>query len=245
MRLKRYIKEATYRHDKFFRDISKKAWVKFKKVLDKKYKEWEKTGRVDLPEHKGSGGYIVYGHEFGYPQLIIILAVDKIGNPGYSTNAGKDYKGKPLKAIVLPTLLSPMDFKFANTRVNKASWEHEFIHFLDDLRGDDYQNTAKLRDDKGDAAYYNTAGEFNAYFQEGASEVEDLLKHVWKVKPDKVIEILSSMEVFKNWMLVKTNFFNKNWHTSLDLKWKRKFLKRLATFYKGLVKEYEKPNKVS
>jgi len=239
MRLKRYIKEATYRGDKLFRDIAKKAFGKFQKVLDKYYREWEKTGRIGLPEHKGSGGYIVYGHEFGYPQLIVILADVSIGTAGYATKAGKDYKGNPLKAIILPVLKAPMDFQYANTRINKASFEHEFIHFLDDLRGKDYQNTAKLRDEKGDKAYYNTASEFNAYFQEGAAEVEDLLKHVWKVKPDKVTEILSSMEVFKNWMLVKTDFFSKNWHQSLDLKWKRKFLKRLATYYKGLVKKYE------
>ena len=239
MRFKQYMKEATYSQDKLFRDISKKAWGKFKKVLDKKYQEWEKTGRVDLPEHKGSGGYIVYGMDFGYPQVIVILADKSIGNAGYSTNAGKDYKVNQLKAIILPTLLSSMDFKYANTRVNKTDWEHEFIHFLDDLRGKDFQNTSKIRDTQGDKAYYNTASEFNAYFQEGASEVEDLLKHVWKVKPDKVTEILSTMEVFKSWMLVKTDFFSKNWHQSLDLKWKRKFLKRLATFYKGLVKEYE------
>lgn len=239
MRFKQYMKEATYRQDKLFRDIAKKAWGGFKKVLDKKYKEWEKTGRVDLPEHKASRGYIVYGVEFGYPQLIVILSDNSSGDPGYATHAGKDYKGNPLKAIVLPTLKAPMDFEYANTRISKRDWEHEFIHFLDDLRGSDYQNTAKLRDEKGIKAYYNTASEFNAYFQEGAAEVEDLLKYVWKVKPDKVTEILSSMEVFKNWMLVKTDFFSKDWHQSLDLKWKRKFLKRLATFYKGLVKEYE------
>ena len=62
MRLKKYIiKEATYETDKFFRDIAVKAYNKVKKILDKKYKWYEKSGRVDLPAHTDTQGWIIMG----------------------------------------------------------------------------------------------------------------------------------------------------------------------------------------
>jgi hypothetical protein len=92
---------------------------------------------------------------------------------------------------------------------------------------------------QGEKAYYNTPSEFNAYFQEGAQEVEDLFKAIHKARPDKVTEFLSTLEVFKNWVVIKSNMFSKHWYDNIEGKWRKKFIKRLYTLYKELVKRYE------
>ena len=186
-----------------------------------------------------------YGNEFGYPDLIIMLTHSKrYGGSGFTANAGKNSKGEPLKAIAMGDLIAPNDFTYINTRLQKKTFVHEFIHYLDYKRGDTRQNTAKLLRTKGEKAYYNTPGEFNAYFQEGEQEVEDLFKAIAKVKlsaghSDKLKEMLSDIEIFKNWVVLKSNMFSKDWYNSLELKWKKKFMKRLYTLYIALKKEYK------
>jgi len=240
MRFKKYLQEATYKQDKFFRKIAVGAWNRFKKELDKAYKEYEKTGRVPLEYHPDTKGWVLYGREFGYPDIVVMLTYkERYGGSGFSAKAGKSNKGETLKAIALGALLGPDDFDYINTRVNKKDFVHEFIHYLDFLRGTDYQNTAKLLKTKGEKAYYNTASEFNAYFQEGSQEVEDLFKAIAKARPEKIKEFLSSLEVFKNWVVLKSDMFSKHWYDNIEGKWRKKFLKRLYTLYKALRKKYE------
>jgi hypothetical protein len=242
VRFKKYIKEATYKQDKFFRKIAVGAWNRFKKALDKAYKEYEKTGRVPLEYHSWAKGWILYGAEFGYPDLSVMLTYKERypgGAGGFTSNAGKTSKGEPLKLIALGALLDPDNFQYINTRVNKKLFIHEFIHYLDFKRAGDRENTVKLLKAKGEKAYFNTASEFNAYFQEGSQEVEDLFKAIYKARPEKIKEFLSSLEVFKNWVVLKSNMFSGYWYENIEGKWKRKFLKRLYTLYKALVKKYE------
>ena len=239
MRFQHHIKEATYAGDKLFRNIAMKAYDKIKKILDKAYKEWERTGVVPFKEHKNSGGWIIPGNKFGYSDLAVILThTAAYGGSGYSAG-GTKVRGQ-VKVIVIDTLLEPFNFKYANTRFNKRDFVHEFIHYLDGKRGYDTQNTVKLFKTKGAKAYYNTPAEFNAYFQEGAQETEDLFKAVARVKPDHLKVMLNNFDTFKHWVTTKSgsSFFSRHWFDALEGKWKKKFLKRLYTLYKAMVKEY-------
>jgi hypothetical protein len=239
MRFQHHIKEATYAGDKLFRGIAMKAYDKVKKILDKAYKQWEKDGVVPFKEHKNSGGWVITGNKFGYPDLAVILSpTSSYGGSGYSAS-GTKVRGQ-LKIIVIDTLMEPFNFKYANTRFNKRDFVHEFIHYLDGKRGHDDQNTATLLKTKGEKAYYNTPAEFNAYFQEGAQETEDLFKGVAKAKPSHLQVMLASFDTFKHWVTTKSGsaFFSKHWFDALEGKWKKKFLKRLYTLYKAMVKEY-------
>lgn len=238
MRFKRYIKEATYKQDKFFRKLAVKAFGKAKKALDKAYAEYEKTGRVPLPYHADTQGWIL--SDFGYPDLIILLTHKKrYGGSGFTHKAGRNSRGEDIKALAMATLKGPDDFEYANTRFNKRDFIHEFVHYMDFKRGDTTQSTAELLRTKGERAYYNTPAEFNAYFQEGSQEVEDLFKHVHKAKPDKLKEILSDIEIFKTWVILKSSMFSKQWYENLEGKWKKKFYKRFYTLFKALRKKYE------
>jgi len=233
------MKEATYAGDKLFRNIAIKAYDKAKKLLDKAYDHWEKTGNVPLEEHRNSKGWVLPGRKFGYLDLVIILSSGT--GTGFSLSVGSNNRGDKLRGIVLDTLIGPNDFKYANTRFNKRDFVHEFIHYLDAKRGHDKQNTVKLLKAKGEKAYYNTPAEFNAYFQEGAQEVEDLFKGVARAKPDHLKVMLASLDTFKHWVVTKSGsaFFSRHWFDSLEGKWKKKFLKRLYTLYQAMVKEYD------
>ena len=90
--------------------------------------------------------------------------------------AGKKHKG----VLVMANLIAPFDPKHMDTRLDKNTFIHEFIHYLDQTRYRQQHGivakSAKYLDAGDYAGYYNTPSEFNAYFQEGQRSVIDIFK---------------------------------------------------------------------
>ena len=92
--------------------------------------------------------------------------------------------------------------------------------------------------DRGDyEAYYNTPEEFNAFYQEGQSQ----LIRVWKNLSDRFAhrpefltdfkkEKLKSYKAFQDWV-TDVEFFNRDFLTYINGKYLKKFKKRLANLY--------------
>jgi len=148
---------------------------------------------------------------------------------------GKKHRG----VLVMTNLLAPFDPKAMDTRLDKNTFIHEFIHYLDMLRYRKQGVTASSAKylDKGDiAGYYNTASEFNAYFQEGQRSVIDIFKFI---PEETVAKFLGDFKEFQKVAYSrKWNHFEEEFIKHLDSKYKKKFLKRLFTLFEFLKKEF-------
>ena len=100
--------------------------------------------------------------------------------------------------------------------------------------------------DAGDyEAYYNTPEEYNAFYQEGQSQ----LIRVWKGVPDDLKKKkLKSYKAFEAWVVFQMEFFDKDFITYINDKYLKKFKKRLAGLYmyiqKGKLSEVISESKV-
>ena len=117
-----------------------------------------------------------------------------------------------------------------DTRLDKDTFIHEYIHFLDHLR---YRSrglgktSAKYLDTQDIEGYYNTPEEFNAYYQEGQNQIV----RMWKNLPDDFKKKrLESYKAFQSWV-IDVQFFDRDFLTYIDKKYLKKFKKRLANLY--------------
>lgn len=231
MRLEQYLKEATFEGDKKVRD-------KANKFYDTTMKYIKKSDPAKLMQYIPEKGIVLYAKEFSiYNDLVIIV------NPGNNRMGGFTDEAKigssTYKVIMVYGLkrayheLTP---EFMNkTYIDRGTFIHEFIHYLDSQRGTYKGSREALA--KGDKEYYNTASEFNAYFIEISAFVENFIHTAVKSK---------SKNIYDEW-LVTFDTFNKAINTTLskdrtlsdylsllNKKYKPKYLKRLFTLYQGL-----------
>jgi len=121
---------------------------------------------------------------------------------GYSFGTFKQYK-----VIVINNL---REDKTPNKGILKDSFVHEFIHYLDYKRSKGY--SPKFTNKTTEIEYYNSPTEYNAYYQEAASYISNLLKD--KNLSNKFIEKFKTYEKFYNWML--ENAFDKHYISNLN-----------------------------
>jgi hypothetical protein len=153
------------------------------------------------------------------------------------------------KVILLPVLAGPFDPKYLKTRIDTGVFLHEFVHYLDNKRGKGFilkrDDTSERQLGRGDADYYNDPGEFNAYYQEAARSVDAILKSA--VRPErsaaanqKMLDVfvggMKSAQAFTKAMLDR--HVDKHFAQSLNPKYKRKLLIRLAGLYTHLKNKY-------
>jgi len=123
-----------------------------------------------------------------------------------------------------------------DTRLDKNTFIHEYIHFLDHLRYRDRglaKTSAKYLDSNDIEGYYNTPEEFNAYYQEGQSQIV----RIWKNLPDKFKQKHSKdFKAFQDWA-IDINFFDRDFLTHINKKYLKKFKKRLANLYMYIQKD--------
>ncbi len=168
-----------------------------------------------------------------YKDLLIFL--------GYAV-PGVDAKGSAYKqkgafgsqrdkyVIVINCLLAPYDLQYVSTRLGRATFVHEFIHYLDARR---YKGKGVLGNadkiNKGPDSYFNSPQEFNAYFQEGANEIVHQINALDKF-PDSVRDHFekkifgSGFGDFYKYALTK---MDKTFVESLKGKYEKKFKSRL------------------
>lgn len=213
----RVVVGAKESRDRNFRKLATGVWQRIRTFLDKpNFQEspyWFNYSRED-------GFYLGLGWiSPKYKNLVVVFTPKGFIKGGFGNMGTK-------KVIVMAILIGKNDTKHLATRFNKDLFVHEFIHALDDKRygGRMSMDGAKVLDNQGEAAYYNTSGEFNAYYQEGANAVVRLLtgEH-----GDKVFN-LSNFHTFQP---QATKLFDKDWVTALNPINRKKFLKRLAGLF--------------
>jgi hypothetical protein len=235
MKFKKYIKE-TYETDKKYRNESEKAYTKLMNYIRKKATPY------DLIEYKPEKGAVIFGKEIGYKKLIFIVNPGTRGTAGF-TNTGIKLNGKQYKVIMLyglKNVFSELDKKtLEGTYIDKGTFVHEFIHYLDSERGN-YMGSAKALK-KGDAEYYNTASEFNAFFQEISSFVENIIQTAARVNSTKTLDKwLKTFHDFDKTIkqVLKQDATLQGYITLLNKKYSKKYVKRLYNLYDAMINKY-------
>ena len=167
---------------------------------------------------------------------------------GGFTNKSLKVGGISFKGVIVnANLIGDYNGKYMDTRLDKDTFIHEYIHFLDHLR---YRSrglgktSAKYLDTQDIEGYYNTPEEFNAYYQEGQNQIV----RMWKNLPDDFKKKrLESYKAFQSWV-IDVQFFDRDFLTYINKKYLKKFKKRLANLYmyiqKGKLSEIISESKI-
>ena len=259
-----HIKEANIEQDLYYTGIAEKAYDKVVRFLSKHKDKIEgegETGIVNKPfipltQWKGVAlrGTDIDKNFPSLSEVVLFFIPTKSTSRGGQTIAG-GFSNKSLKVggisfkgvLVNTNLIGPYNSKYMDTRLDKDTFIHEYIHFLDHLR---YRSrglaktSAKYLDTDDIEGYYNTPEEFNAYYQEGQSQIV----RMWKNLPDDFKKKrLESYKAFQSWV-IDVQFFDRDFLTYINKKYLKKFKKRLANLYmyiqKGKLSEIISESKV-
>jgi hypothetical protein len=243
--------EATASVDAEFRKKAAKAWERVvhrvKSVSDPSdFSALKTSNLIGARGQKIPGRAVKVRTDFGD---IFVVLVAKGNGAGIAI-----HKGVPVMS--LPVLIGDDDPKFLETRIlsAKSQFIHEFTHFLDIQRGVPSIGSERLRRGGSWTDYAIAPDEFNAFYQEGASEVESYFsskrtKMLGSVSVSNRAEVLdtfweklllpalASYKAFEKYAIPK---FDKDWVEAIysDSKYKRKFQKRLYGLYQYIKKEY-------
>lgn len=171
---------------RLFEDAEKDALYREEaRVFCNKLKAWLKdTENHFLVEplvksRKYPGGMVIKAEWVDpvYKDLVIILTSqgDDVGNYVSRGGFGMSPDGS-LRVIVISDLIRPFDLTYADTRLGAGTFIHEFIHYLDSKRQAKRTSSVSMLRGGDTAAYFNDAGEFNAYFQEMASSLDNFFR---------------------------------------------------------------------
>ena len=259
-----YIKEANIEQDLYYTGIAEKAYDIVVRFLSKNKNKIEgegETGVVNKPfipltQWKGVAlrGTDIDKNFPSLSEVVLFFIPTKSTSRGGQTIAG-GFSNKSLKVggisfkgvLVNTNLIGPYNSQYMDTRLDKNTFIHEYIHFLDHLRYRDRglaKTSAKYLDTDDIEGYYNTPEEFNAYYQEGQSQIV----RIWKNLPDKFKQKHSKdFKAFQDWA-TDINFFDRDFLTHINKKYLKKFKKRLANLYmyiqKGKLSEIISESKI-
>tara|TARA_Y100001933_G_scaffold265129_1_gene335598 strand:+ start:2608 stop:5307 length:2700 start_codon:yes stop_codon:yes gene_type:complete len=242
-----HIKEANIENDLYYTGIAEKAYDKVVRFLTKHKDKLEGEGEnsivnkpfIPLTQWKGVAlrGTDIDKNFPSLSEVVLFFIPTKSTSRGGVTIAG-GFTNKSLKVggisfkgvIVNANLIGDYNGKYMDTRLDKDTFIHEYIHFLDHLR---YRSrglsktSAKYLDTQDIEGYYNTPEEFNAYYQEGQNQIV----RMWKNLPDDFKKKrLESYKAFQSWV-IDVQFFDRDFLTYIDKKYLKKFKKRLANLY--------------
>lgn len=200
---------------------------------------------VTDPRYRGGIMFAANRVDSRYKGLYIIMlpADKKDGAYSRAGGFGRSPDGKTA-VITVHNLLGYYSLKHCDTRLDTSVFVHEFIHYLDAkrekrLHGSGF-SSKKLRG--GDeSAYFNDAGEYNAYFQEMASSLDSFFR------PDSMLR--SSPETFRKYSTwegfkeVAKKIASNRWQALMDEKYQKKFLRRLYALWQHLTGGEKEPMK--
>jgi len=174
------------------------------------------------------GNILFKGNEISeeYKNLLILFTdknsdktsphFDKNNRGGYSFGTFKNFK-----VIVITNLFVD---KNPSNGIVKDSFIHEFIHYLDFKRSGYSPKAINLKNYND---YYNSASEFNAFYQESVNFIIDLLEN-----DETSIQFKKKFKNFNDfysWMI--SNVFDKDFIKNLNDKYKIKLKKRVYNVY--------------
>jgi hypothetical protein len=269
-----HIKEANVEQDMYYTGIAEKAYDKVVRFLTKHKDKLEGEGEnsivnkpfIPLTQWKGVAlrGTDIDKNFPSLSEVVLFFIPTKSSSRGGVTIAG-GFTNKSLKVggisfkgvIVNANLIGDYNGKYMDTRLDKDTFIHEYIHFLDHLR---YRSrglgktSAKYLDTQDIEGYYNTPEEFNAYYQAGQSQIVRVWKNLsdrFAHRPEFLADFkkkkLESYKSFQDWA-IDVEFFDKDFLTYINSKYLKKFKKRLAGLYmyiqKGNLSEIISESKV-
>jgi len=249
------LREATYATDLDLRTEAEQTWERLVKYVRKR--------EAHLTELQlGSGknamdGFMVKGPAGWLPRGVIVafMKAKEGGTVGsYGKHAGIGHVIVLYDAIVFSDDPDGLADRLERLPRLKSVFMHEFTHYLDQQRrkgpGQIGGKSKKSRE-KGDwSGYYQSAAEFNAYYQEVANIIEDnILDRVHKATTPghdllKKHTKKEMDEVFANFHSFWHHLTVENGHTKHRLltmrdklagsKWEKKWMKRMHVLYVGL-----------
>ena len=174
-----------------------------------------------------------------YPDLIIMFVdanTPATSTPFGDTSAKGNYGFGTLnrnKYIIVPNLRKD---KNPSKGISKDSFIHEFIHYLDYVRSKgkfkEFNQNTTISD------YYNSPSEYNAYYQEAANYLVNLLKD--EMVLNKIKEKYPTFDGFYKFML--DNVFSKRFIANLNDKNILKLKKRVYNIYSEYVENNSSNN---
>jgi len=228
LRHRGYLREATYKKDREYRDVAEHFYHALVKFL--------KSKPDRLVYRKSDGGYSIVASEFWRHPLAKKLGV--VFTPEHGRLSGGVGKAGKFDVLVFPIMLGPGDRRHLDTRLRQDVVVHEMIHFLDPGR-DAGQSSAAKFDSGRESDYYNSPGEWNAYWQEGAAAVERFLRapmvsHSTPEQKAKIIKTFFGGTTLKDVYERANKFWDQGFLENMTQKTERKFRKRLAQLWKSL-----------
>jgi hypothetical protein len=137
-----------------------------------------------------------------------------------------------MDALVLAFLLKPDDLTYLATRVQKDVVVHEMIHVLDPGRREG-NGSARALDAGGRDSYFNSPSEWNAFWQEGAAQLERMLRNKMMQNPD-VFDTFFGDGSLRAMQGRAGKFWDDEFLDAMNAKTRRKFDKRLAALWSEL-----------
>jgi len=223
-------KESRDRAERFFDDLSR--WISVPvETLERR--------ALRYPD---AFGFLArdFSKDEAFKDVLVLLAPSKDGSRsgGSTVRAGQGSlrSGKPV--LVFYVLIAKGDLSHVDTRLSKDLVVHEAIHLLDSMRMRSRPvGSAKRRQAGGDVAYYNSPEEWNAYWQEGARSAESMAEKT----PPKVWDYFFGDGSLSSFLVkAPSHFWNSEFVDNMTPETRRKFDKRLATFWDNVIKPLAK-----
>ncbi len=209
---------------------SRNAFTKLKTYIKNGIDDSEISNKWERSERWG--GFIIPFGEIDntYNKLIIILADKNIGNAGFSKLKTSNYDG----VIVLPILIEPFKLMYADTRLNKNMFVHEFTHYLDTKRyKSDFRSLSAKQLDAGNISkYLSNPAEFNAFFIETLESIENMFESNSQLADKFLIDFNSFLTFFKT-------MFPQKLSDKFDDIYNKKFKKRVYSTYQQIKEKYK------
>ncbi len=144
-----------------------------------------------------------------------------------------------IAVIEMPLLRGEFDQTNLDTRfgAHKDSFGHEFNHYIDEKRRKSGKQTSgDILKAKGEEAYYNTPEEFNAYYQEGTTELLKIAKSL-KNQPVEIKSKLFPPDIKKFMKDGKRpkKIWGNDFISKMNPKYRKKFAKRVADLFPKVI----------
>lgn len=217
--------------------------------------EWvrQHQGKLTSKFHrmKDNKGFKIEARKIGLPYSDLIIFVQ----PGRMGGAYGSIKGNnDVKIIVLKVLKDLADLENLDNIFNrggKTIFTHEMVHYLDDqknnfITGLDKKASNLIKNGEFDwSAYMNSPEEYNAYYQQAISALEDLLDELaddiesgrYKHYKNKLSK-MTAVE-FVKWIKTPSDdntFMDSDYIKFLDQRYTNKLNKRLARYFNEKIK---------
>jgi len=173
------------------------------------------------------GSYHLRANKFWkHPKANKLIIKFETGGSGYGGAMGTS---QGWDVMVLPALLGQWNPKHLATRIDRTAVIHELIHYLTP-EAPGGSGTARMAEKGETSRYYNSPAEWQAFWQEGAAQLERTLRWPSINHPNVREQFVGDGSI--NAILARAKiYWNKDFLFYMDAKTKRKFDKRLAQLW--------------